>query len=756
MDDAIAAIATTISLASVIAFVALAVVAVANPRRSQGSGRWLAVAFSTIAVILLSVEIPLLVDAELPEALGWARLVLLAAFPYLLLRFTASLVSLPAWVEVAAATGFVATTFLALAETAGPDDGATSPLVLAVGLSYWMLVSLVTAARLWRAGRQQPGVTRWSMHLMAVGAGALALTLLGTLLTDRASNLAQSATYLGVLVSAVGFGLGYRPPDALCRVWRQEEEDALRIATLTILRARTADEVAGHVLAPLVRLVDAIGAALLGPDGQVVASHGDTSRLQPTSRALQQRQSRERQIAVPLVEGRGTLVVLTGAYGSFFGHDDRMFVETMAAIVDVALERCELLAEEQSQKDALRRAREEADRSRQEADRANQAKSEFLSRMSHELRTPLNAVLGFAQLMETSPLSDEDREGVDHILKAGRHLLVLINDVLDLSRIEAGELAVSLEPVHVGELVDDTMAFVRPLAASRSIDLRVDGVRCDAHVLTDRQRARQVLLNLLSNAVKYNHDGGAVEVACSHLDDGIRVSVRDTGPGIDPRRRELLFEPFQRLGAENSQVEGTGLGLALTRQLVARLGGSIDVESTPGMGSTFWVDLPITDAPVSIHAPEQAPKRPVSQGAFTLLLVEDNLANLRVVETVLRRRRPDIELMPAMQGSLAVELATEHIPDLVLLDLHLPDLSGQEVLQRLRADPRTQDITIVIASADATPGRIRELRELGADDFIAKPYDVRQFLEVLDRALTAGGVARSALDGDADADPPRF
>jgi CheY-like chemotaxis protein len=239
-------------------------------------------------------------------------------------------------------------------------------------------------------------------------------------------------------------------------------------------------------------------------------------------------------------------------------------------------------------------------------------------------------------------------------------------------------------------------------------------------------------------------------VACTHLDDGIRVSVRDTGPGIDPGRRALLFEPFQRLGAEDSLIEGTGLGLALTRHLVERLGGSIGVESTPGVGSTFWVDLPVTDAPVAAHAPEEAPTRPAATGAHTLLLVEDNLANLRVVEAVLRRRRPNIELMPAMQGGLAVELATQHLPDLVLLDLHLPDLPGEEVLQRLRADPRTQHLPIVIASADATPGRVRQLRELGADDYLAKPYDVQQFLDVVDRALDNGGPTGSAGRGEVD------
>jgi signal transduction histidine kinase len=430
MDEAIV---TTIRLASVLAFVALAAVAMANPRRSQVSGRWAAAAFAAIAAVSLSTEIDLLLDVATPEAVRWIRLVLLLAFPYLLLRFTASLVPLPTWVEIAAGSGFVVTTVVVASRMGTPG----SRLVLVVGLSYWLLVSLVIVVRLWGAGRRQPCVTRWSMRLMAIGAGALAVTLLGTLLVDRDTTVRMAGSHLGALASAVAFGLGYRPPEALRRMWRQEEEDALRVAALTILRARTADEVASQLLEPLVRIVNGVGAVLLGPHGQVVASHGDTSQLQPANRA------------------------------------------------------------------------------RQEADRANQAKSEFLSRMSHELRTPLNAVLGFGQLLEESALSQDDTEMVEHIVKAGRHLLDLINDVLDLSRIEAGSMTISVEPVHVGELVRDTVALVRPMAADRQIALQSDAEDCDEFVRTDRQRARQVLLNLLSNAIKYNHDGGRVEVTCS-------------------------------------------------------------------------------------------------------------------------------------------------------------------------------------------------------------------------------------------------
>jgi len=351
--------------------------------------------------------------------------------------------------------------------------------------------------------------------------------------------------------------------------------------------------------------------------------------------------------------------------------------------------------------------------------------------MSHELRTPLNAILGFGQLLETATLTDDDRDGVEHILKAGHHLLQLINDVLDLSRIEAGTMTLSLEPVHAAELIADAAGLIQPLADSRSIRLTVSTDGCDAYVATDRQRCRQVLLNLLSNAVKYNYDGGAVLLRCDRVDPHtLRISVCDSGPGIDPARRQRLFEPFDRLGAETSGVEGTGLGLALTGRLVEHMAGTIGVDTAPGQGSTFWIDLPVTHQPAVVDAPPARPPTPHDTDERTLLLVEDNLTNLRVIEAMLRRR-PGITVLPAMQGSLAIELAHEHRPDIIVLDLHLPDLSGREVLQRLRADPRTRDIPVVIASADASPGRVRQLREEGAFAYLTTPLDLHEFLDVV-------------------------
>ncbi|MEX0835778.1 MAG: ATP-binding protein [Nitriliruptor sp.] len=721
---------STARVVVVIAFVVVALVALASARQTRRSGWWAAAAFGTIAAALLVGVLPELMGAELPAWSSGLVLVLLLAFPYLLLRFTASFVALPRWLEFAAAA-LTLVTLVALVPTM--DGGTVGGSFLALALTYWVAVSLVTVVRLWRAGRHQPTVARRSMRLMSTGTAVLAVALLlAGRLAGVSSTVALTVDVLA-LVSAGAFVLGFRPPRMLRLSWRQPEEARLRAATVAVLRARTAEEVARELLPPTLRIVNGSGAAMLDTDGEVVASFGDAPAV-GAGLAPGDLRGDDRQMVAPLVSGRGELVVWTGSYSAFFGSDDRDLVGSMAAIADLALERCELLEEERARRAALESAQQETERARHEADRANTAKSEFLSRMSHELRTPLNAVLGFGQLLETAALSPDDRDGVGHILKAGRHLLALINDVLDLSRIEAGKMTISLEPVHAAELVGDTLALIRPLADSRRIDLRFDHLTCDVYVMTDRQRGRQVLLNLLSNAVKYNHDGGAVDVACSSGTDELRISVRDSGPGIEPSRRAQLFEPFERLGAEQSAVEGSGLGLALTKQLVERLGGSIGFDSAPGVGTTFWIDLPLTDRPFEDEPPTPPARLPVPTDERTLLLVEDNLTNLRVVQGMLRRR-PGTSVIPAMQGRLALELAHEHRPDVIVLDLHLPDLGGEEVLNRLRSDPRTRQIPVVVASADASPNRVRRLREIGAYAYITKPLDLQRFLEVIDAAM---------------------
>jgi PAS domain S-box-containing protein len=382
--------------------------------------------------------------------------------------------------------------------------------------------------------------------------------------------------------------------------------------------------------------------------------------------------------------------------------------------------------------EALRRAREVAEA-------ANHAKSEFLSRMSHELRTPLNAILGFGQLMELDAVTPDHAENADQILKAGRHLLSLINEVLDITSIEAGHLPLSAEPVCVGDVAAEVLKLMEPLAAARRITLSVEGPALFTEfVHADRQRLKQVLLNLVANAVKYNRDGGSARIETEVMDDSLRIVVIDNGPGIAADKMPRLFTPFDRLGTDQ-MVEGTGLGLALSRRLAEAMGGSLGAESVEGSGSRFWIelrcatsqlarlDVAALEGVVALAVPVGSPRR-------RILYVEDNLSNLTLMQRLLARH-DSIELIPAISGGLALDLARLHRPDLVLLDLHLPDIPGEEVLRQLRQDPVCRDMPVVVLSADATPGQIERLITSGARAYLTKPLELKGFMTLLQSVL---------------------
>jgi signal transduction histidine kinase/CheY-like chemotaxis protein len=376
---------------------------------------------------------------------------------------------------------------------------------------------------------------------------------------------------------------------------------------------------------------------------------------------------------------------------------------------------------------------------RAEAEQANRAKSEFLSRMSHELRTPLNSVIGFAQLLELDELDSGQREGVEQILKAGRHLLELINEVLDISRIESGTMSMSVEPVHLGSVLADVLSLIRPLADAADIRLVADpGELGDLEVRADRQRLKQVLINLLSNAVKYNRAGGRVDVRCAELsEDRLELSITDTGNGLAPEQLSRLFEPFDRLGAEGGEIEGTGLGLALSKSLTEAMGGTIQADSKLGSGTTVRVVLEQVRRSMQKPEPQQPALGQVSNvHRGTVVYVEDNLSNLTIVERLIERV-PGVRLIPAMQGTMGLELARQHHPDLVILDLHLPDLHGREVLAQLKQDPLTAGIPVVILSADATPEQVEQLVSAGAAMYLTKPIDIDVLLKSIEDALPA-------------------
>ena len=382
---------------------------------------------------------------------------------------------------------------------------------------------------------------------------------------------------------------------------------------------------------------------------------------------------------------------------------------------------------------------------RELAEQANRAKSEFLSRMSHELRTPMNAILGFAQLLTMSykdPLTPTQKERVKQIVKGGQHLLELINEILDISRIEAGRVQISPEPVSIRESIQEVLDLAAPLATNRNIQLQFSlEAEANPYVMADRQRLKQVLLNLLNNAIKYNRPGGFVVLTCEATRsdrEAWRISVADTGPGISPENLRLLFTPFERLSADQTNVEGTGLGLALAKRLVELMKGQIGVESNLGQGSTFWIELPLTESQLDrlkrTGVTAQLPGMSGTGTPRTILYIEDNIANFELIQQVLADYG-QIELLWSTEPEAGIELAHKHQPDLILLDLHLGGKDGGEVLRQLKQDDQTAGIPVVMVSADATPGQIERLLALGAQSYLTKPLDIKLFIQLVEELL---------------------
>jgi PAS domain S-box-containing protein len=384
--------------------------------------------------------------------------------------------------------------------------------------------------------------------------------------------------------------------------------------------------------------------------------------------------------------------------------------------------------------------RAEEDRiAREIAEQANRAKSEFISRMSHELRTPLNAILGFSQLLKMDELKPNQARGADQIYRSGRHLLNLVNQVLDIARIESGKLHILPEPMRLADTLQEALELIRPLAEARRLSLSLEiPSSSDIFVQADHQSLKQVLLNLLSNAVKYNREGGQIAITASLSIDGhLRLQVRDTGEGIPLDKMERLFTPFDRLDRDSIEQEGTGLGLAVSKGLVEAMGGRIGAQSQPGQGSIFWLELDLVSErlkeTILAEVDEHLSNR-LRAGRGLVLYVEDNLANVQLVEAIMERL-PQVQLITTMQGRLALDLAQEHHPDLILLDLHLPDMPGSEVLRRLKAEPATKNISVIILSANTLTGQIAELLAGEVRAYLTKPIDIQEFLKVVEDSL---------------------
>ncbi|MDH5387574.1 MAG: response regulator [Gammaproteobacteria bacterium] len=392
---------------------------------------------------------------------------------------------------------------------------------------------------------------------------------------------------------------------------------------------------------------------------------------------------------------------------------------------------------------------------RKDAEEANRAKSQFLSSMSHELRTPMNAILGFSQLliMDTEqPLNESQKDSLVEVYKAGKHLLELINDVLDLARIEAGRIDLSIEVIVTAEVISEALQLITPLVQKRGIEISLvqDGAEIKIEQLlsmvnavrADRVRLKQVLLNLLSNAVKYNRKNGKIIIACNLGDNNVtRISITDTGIGIDPKQQSRLFKAFERLGAEQTEIEGSGIGLMITKNIIELMGGTIGMSSQPDVGSTFWIELP-TD---TLHSAQRnvldnktmAQSENMANEKFehAVLYIEDNPANLRLIAQVLGQKS-NLRLWSAHEPQLGLELAAEHEFNLILLDINLPGMDGYEVLKHLRKQEATRHIPVIAISANAMPADIKKGLAAGFDDYITKPINITILLQVVEKILS--------------------
>lgn len=393
----------------------------------------------------------------------------------------------------------------------------------------------------------------------------------------------------------------------------------------------------------------------------------------------------------------------------------------------------------------LKEAEEKVLQAKEDAERANQAKSEFLSSMSHELRTPLNAILGYTQLFGLdSNLTDNQLENVGEIRKAGELLLQLIGDVLDLSKIESGKLTLSVEPVMPMRILHECVKLIQPLAETKSIKLWVTPNQLDeCYVRADATRLKQALLNLMSNAVKYNQEGGDVEISFVEPDQGLlRIEVRDTGPGIPLERQSEVFEPFNRLGAEGSSIEGSGVGLIITKRLVNMMGGELSFVSREGQGTRFWLELPLVKEWSSNSVVTRSENQPVVGeltelkvlGRKRILYIEDNPSNLRLMEQLLMRY-PQLELLTANEAFYGVYRARTESPDMIILDINLPGMDGFEALSVLRQDRKTGKLPIIALSANAMSYDLERGKEAGFDVYLTKPLELDKLIEAFNKLL---------------------
>ena len=608
----------------------------------------------------------------------------------------------------------VAVIALTGAPTEHSDDALAAGCVAVLGKPY-SLAELrdVVAAHLPHrepAPSPEPAVAAWEAPAGAVPAPATGAQAAPVAPAAQAAMAAQEAP-----AALVDFALLFAGAPGMCVALDPE----LRIVAVSDAYARTARAAPATLIGRSVwdALPEDAGSA---PPGALPGLHASLERVRRNKSA--ETMDIQKCFMPPLAAGRST-------------YEACYFRPANAPVLDAHGNLCYIIHALEDVTGYMA----ELEQAHQAERAARDAKTEYVNRVSHELRTPINTILGFGELLSLGDLTAEHREWVTMMAKAARHLASFVDDIADISRAEMHKLSVSIEPVPVGGVITDALDLIRPLAASHGVHLDAPAP-ASQHVFADPRRLRQVLLNLLSNAVKYNHPAGQVSVGVHAQPGGrLRISIRDTGRGIADYDIGQLFTPFQRLDAARAGIEGAGLGLTLSRQLIEAMGGTIGASSAPGEGSVFWVDLPVAQ-PAATAGADTGADPVVEPRAYTapktILYVEDMLETLLLVEHILKQR-PSTSLVPAMLGGVALDLAAEYRPHLILLDLNLPDIPGEELLRRLKADPATSATPVVIISAEAASERTDNMLAMGAAAYLAKPFSVRDFLHTVDTLLTA-------------------
>ena len=699
------------------AFVLLGILVGADWLRTRDRERgWLVLAIVLLASVSgLSALQPLLGG----RFMGALSALAFVGSGYALFRFRAAFLPVsPRWQRAVLGVAAAAAAVLLALVLVDGHGGAASPLTwFTLGaLGAWCLMVAEPSLRLWQVARHRPAVQRARLRALSGGFAGLLLVIVLAVVAGSAAKVPAVQVALQLLALAIVplLYVSFAPPGWLRRLWRSREEEAFRAATHDLLTAASTNAAAELALRWALRLVGAEAGVIQDAGGRLVAVRG----LDPDAAAalVASERSSAADIVIPLAfsDGQGWLGLAAGAFSPVFGADERQRAEQYAVTVAPALDRVALV--------------EQLRQTNADLEEASSHKSKFLASMSHELRTPLNAILGFSELLidDDGQLTPEMRLGfLNNIHTSGRHLLGLINDILDLAKVEAGQTELYLEAVDVERVAREVLDLVRPLADRKQINLRLATEA--ASILADQAKVKQMLINLVSNAIKFTEPGGRVDVYCRRRPQEVTLAVRDTGVGIARDDIARVFEEFGQVGAAPGKShEGTGLGLALTKRFAELHGGWVEVRSQVGRGSTFTLHLPHEARPAAAAAPPAL--RPVAPGAPLILVVEDNRQAADLLTTYLSRGGYQVEV--AQNGTGALEQARRLRPDAITLDVLLPEIDGWDVLAALKHDPETADIPVVVVTVVDEPGRGRAL---GAVDYLVKPVDPKALLDCLGR-----------------------